>query len=84
MTSTGFTEYRIAHLRDRLARGETAELGVRVETRGARAVLWGCVPDEECRAAVLRIAGEELTGLAWYDDLTVSHRRPPRDPEELP
>ncbi|MFE6847722.1 hypothetical protein [Streptomyces sp. NPDC057686] len=83
MTFTEITEYRIEHLRDRLAREETAELGVRVEMHGARAVVRGCVPDEECRVAVLRVVGEELTGLDWYDDLTVSHPRPPDHSEEL-
>lgn len=57
MTGTGITEYRIEHLRDRLAREDTAELGVRVETHGSRAVVRGRVPDEQCRTAVLRIAG---------------------------
>ncbi|MFD7258253.1 hypothetical protein [Streptomyces sp. NPDC059874] len=83
MTSTEITEYRIEHLLDRLAREDTAELGVRVETHGARAVVRGCVPDEQCRTAVLRIAGEELAGLDWYEDLTVSHPRPPDHAEEL-
>jgi hypothetical protein len=84
MSFTEIMEYRIAHLRERMAREETAELGVRVEVHGARAVVRGCVPDEECRAGVLRIAGEELMGLDWYDDLTVSHPRPPGHSEELP
>lgn len=84
MTATGITEYRIEHLRGRLAREDTAELGVRVEMHGSRAVVRGCVPDEQCKSAVLRIAGEELAGLDWYDDLTVSHPRPPDHSEDLP
>ncbi|MET9857563.1 hypothetical protein ABZY57_32150 [Streptomyces sp. NPDC006450] len=84
MTDTGITEYRIEHLLDRLAREETAELGVHVETHGARAVVRGRVPDEQCRAAVLRIVGEELAGLDWYEDLTVSRPRPPDHSEDLP
>ncbi|MGG8406519.1 BON domain-containing protein [Streptomyces sp. 12297] len=83
MTSAENIEYRIAHLRDRLAREDIAELGVRVETHGTRAVVSGRVPDEDCRTAVLRIAGEELAGLDWYDDLTVSHVRAPDHSEEL-
>jgi len=84
VTSVEITEYRIEHLRDRLAREETAVLGVRVETHGARVVVRGWVPDEQCRSAVLRLAGEELAGLDWYDDLTVSHPAPPDRAEELP
>ncbi|MFJ6793545.1 hypothetical protein [Streptomyces sp. NPDC091268] len=84
MTATGITEYRIGRLRDRLAREDTAELGVHVEAHGARVVVRGRVSDEECRTAVLRIVGEELAGLDWYDDLMVSHHRPPEYSEELP
>ncbi|MFJ4777643.1 hypothetical protein [Streptomyces sp. NPDC088762] len=83
MTGSEFIEYRIQHLLDRLARGETAEIGVRVEMHGARAVVRGRVTDEECRAAVLRVAGEELAGLDWYDDLSVSRPGPPDHSEEL-
>ncbi|MFC9296744.1 hypothetical protein ACFTWH_32630 [Streptomyces sp. NPDC057011] len=83
MTSTGIIEYRIEHLRDRLAREDTAELGVRVETHGLMAVVRGRVPDERCRAAVLRVVGEELAGLSWYDDLTVSRAGPPDHSEDL-
>ncbi len=83
MTSNGIIEYRIEHLRDRLAREELAELGVRVETHGARAVVRGRVADEAVRAAVLRLAREELAGLDWYDDLTVSHPLAPDHSEEL-
>lgn len=83
MTSSEIIEYRIGHLRDRLAREEAAELGVQVEARGSRAVVRGRVPDEETRAAVLRVAAEELAGLDWYDDLTISRPRPPDHSEEL-
>lgn len=83
MTSAESIEYRIEHLRDRLAREDIAELGVRIETRGARAVVRGRVPDEECLQSVLRIAGEELAGTDWYADLTVSRHGTPDHPEEL-
>ncbi|MEU3726597.1 hypothetical protein [Streptomyces sp. NPDC031705] len=81
--STDIIEYRIEHLRDRLAREELAELGVRVELHGTRAVLRGCVGDEERRAAVLRIAGEELAGVDWYADVSLSRSCPPDHAEEL-
>ncbi|MBT2448665.1 hypothetical protein J7F03_16515 [Streptomyces sp. ISL-43] len=83
MTSAESIEYRIEHLRDRLAREDVAELGLRIDTRGARAVVRGRVADEECREAVLRIAGEELAGADWYADLTVSHHGAPDHTEEL-
>lgn len=83
MTSAESIEYRIEHLRDRLAGGDIAELGVRIDTRGSRTVLRGRVADEECLGAVLRIAGEELAGTDWYADLTVNRRGVPDRPEEL-
>ncbi|MFF3214441.1 hypothetical protein ACFYYB_27760 [Streptomyces sp. NPDC002886] len=76
-------EYRIEHLRDRLAREDVAELGIRVDAHGARAVVRGRVADEECREAVLRIAAEELAGTDWYGDITVSHSGAPDHPEVL-
>ncbi|MFF1415549.1 hypothetical protein ACFVX6_38250 [Streptomyces sp. NPDC058289] len=60
------------------------EIDLISETHGSRAVVRGCVPDEQCRTAVLRIAGEELTGLDWYEDLTVSRPRAPDHSEDLP
>ncbi|MET9319365.1 BON domain-containing protein [Streptomyces sp. NPDC003038] len=83
MTSTEIIDYRIQHLRDRLAREDIAELGVRIEIRGGRALLWGSVSTAECRSAVLRLAAEELAGVPWHDDLTVNCPDPPAHPEEL-
>ncbi|WP_405977579.1 hypothetical protein [Streptomyces sp. NBC_00158] len=83
MTSGDIIEYRIEHLRGRLAREELAELGVRVELHGTRAVVRGCVGDAERKAAVLRIAGEELAGHDWYEDISLSRARPPDHAEEL-
>ncbi|MEU9300786.1 hypothetical protein [Streptomyces sp. NPDC048269] len=83
MTSTELIEYRIEHLRDRLAREELAELGVRIELRGSRVVIWGSVADPDCRSTLLRIAGEELSDVPWQVDLTVSRSGPPDHSEEL-
>lgn len=84
MSSTESIEYRIEHLRDRLAREDVAELGVRIDTHGARTVVRGRVADARCLEAVLRIAGEELAGTDWYADLAVSHHGAPDNrPEEL-
>ncbi|MEU6890324.1 hypothetical protein ABZ934_00715 [Streptomyces sp. NPDC046557] len=76
-------EYRIQHLRDRLAREDIAELGVRIEMHGATAHLSGCVTSADCRAEVLRIVEEELAGVAWHQDLTVNCAAPPDHSEEL-
>ncbi|MEU8438056.1 hypothetical protein AB0F18_35190 [Streptomyces sp. NPDC029216] len=77
MNTAEIMDYRIEHLRERLAHEDAAELGVRIEAHGARAVLSGRVTDDEARAAVLRIAGEALDGLDWYEDLTVCRPQAP-------
>ncbi|MEU9106334.1 BON domain-containing protein [Streptomyces xanthophaeus] len=84
MTAVGIIEYRIAHLRERLAREDIAELGVQIEAHGDHAVLRGSVASASCREEILRIAAEELDGLEWQEDLTVNRHRPPGRPEELP
>ncbi|MFD6877173.1 MULTISPECIES: hypothetical protein [unclassified Streptomyces] len=83
MTSHDMVEYRIEHLRDRLAREDIAELGVRIEARGSRAVISGSVTSPECRAEVLRLVAEELAGLDWQEDIMVSRHAPPGRAEEL-
>ncbi|MGW0391267.1 hypothetical protein ACWDYJ_10255 [Streptomyces sp. NPDC003042] len=83
MNTSEIIDYRIAHLRDRLAREDVAELGIRIEPRGARAVIWGSVTSQECRAVILRIAAEELEGVPWHEDLIVNHSTPPDHSEEL-
>lgn len=83
MTSAHNIEYRLEHLRERLAREEVSELGVRIEVRGAGALIRGHVSGEDTRAAVLRIAAEELEGVPWQADLTVSRVGPPDHAEEL-
>ncbi|MFD3722077.1 hypothetical protein [Streptomyces sp. NPDC058674] len=83
MTGHDMTEYRVARLCDRLAHEDLAELGVRVEARGAGVTVRGSVASPECRAEVLRIAAEELDGLDWHEDVTVCRPGPPARPEEL-
>lgn len=83
MGSGEIAEYRLQHLRERLAGGEIAELGVRVEPRGARVLVRGSVTSAECRAAVLRVVGQELAGIDWSDDLVVVPSGPPERPEDL-
>ncbi|KIF07175.1 hypothetical protein PL81_03535 [Streptomyces sp. RSD-27] len=76
-------EYRAQHLRDRLAREEVAELGVRVELRGQTVLVWGPVSSPDCRETVLRMAAESLAPLTWHHDLTVVSTRPPDSEEDL-
>ncbi|GAB2632487.1 BON domain-containing protein [Streptomyces capparidis] len=77
------TEYRIAHLKERLAAGETAELGVRAELRGGAVVLSGTVPTAGCRDEILRLAREELPGVPVRSDLVLAAADAPQQPEEL-
>ncbi|MFI5764126.1 MULTISPECIES: hypothetical protein [unclassified Streptomyces] len=83
MSSEDFIEYRIAHLRDRLAREDIAELGLRIDVHGAHAVLRGSVCSDACREAVLRAAAEEFEDLPWRADLTVNRPHLSPRPEEL-
>ncbi|WP_175407302.1 hypothetical protein [Streptomyces sp. TRM64462] len=83
MSGADTAEYRIAHLRDRLASEDIAELGVRIEQRGAGVMLYGTVASDACRAEVLRIAEEELAGLPLHEDLVVAGTDAPTHPEEL-
>ncbi|MGW5781246.1 hypothetical protein [Streptomyces sp. NPDC003863] len=76
-------EYRIARFRDRLAREDVAELGVRVEVRGEAILLTGTLPTAGRRDEILRLAGAELAGIPVRADLLVACADPPDRPEEL-
>lgn len=77
-------EYRIAHLRDRLAAEELGELSVRVELRAQTVVIIGTVPSAQCRDTLLRTARQELAGLAVHADVVVAENTSPGQAEELP
>lgn len=77
------SEYRVAHLRDRLASDDIAELGVRIEMRGGSVLLSGTVPTATRREEILRIAAAELGGLPVRADLFVACAEAPDRPEEL-
>lgn len=77
------TEYRIAHLRERLATEETGELGVRIETRGTGVTVTGTVPSAHCREELLRTVNEELAGLTVRFDVIVADTTAPDHPEEV-
>ncbi|MDX6361714.1 BON domain-containing protein [Streptomyces sp. NPDC058274] len=76
-------EYRVAHLRDRLAADDLGELGVRIEVRSGAVALTGTVPSAHCRDEVLRITHEELAGLPVHCDLVVADATAPDHTEEL-
>ncbi|MFD0277247.1 hypothetical protein ACFVHB_25530 [Kitasatospora sp. NPDC127111] len=84
MTGTDDTEYRLAHLRDRLADDEVGELGLRIELHGAHVTVRGTVPTAQRRAAVERIVAESLAGLVVYTDIALADGRPPSGAEDLP
>ncbi|MFD5270302.1 hypothetical protein [Streptomyces sp. NPDC058335] len=82
--NAGHIEYRVAHLHDRLAAEELAELGVRAEVRAGSVVVTGTVPSAECRETLLRTVHEELAGLAVHTDVVVAETASPDHAEDLP
>ncbi|MFF5256006.1 BON domain-containing protein [Streptomyces leeuwenhoekii] len=76
-------DYRIAHLRDRLAAEELGELGVRAEVRSGAVAVTGTVPSAQCRETLLRIVHEELAGLTVHSDIVVAETTRPDHAEEL-
>jgi hypothetical protein len=71
-TGTGDAEYRIERLRERLAQGRSAELGLRIEACGQVVTVCGTVADAECREAVRRAVEETLAGLTVHVDLQIA------------
>jgi hypothetical protein len=79
-----YTEYRIAHLEERLARSDLAELGMRIEARGDAVHITGTASTAADRETVLRIAAEELPGVAVRADIALADvTAPDHRPEEL-
>ncbi|MET8246388.1 hypothetical protein ABZV31_19385 [Streptomyces sp. NPDC005202] len=76
-------EYRVAHLRDRIAGGPLGELGVRLEVRGEAVLLTGTVPSAHCRDEICRIVNEELAGHPVHCDVVVSDTSSPDHAEDL-
>lgn len=77
------TEYRIERLRHRLALGDAAELGLRIEARANAVAVYGTVPDSECRDWILSVVQEELAGLPVRADVTVAPANAEPRVEEL-
>ncbi|TRV73247.1 hypothetical protein FKN01_27750 [Streptomyces sp. 130] len=76
-------EYRIAHLKERLAAEETADLGIRIENRGSSVTVIGSVPSAHCRAELMDTVSEELAGLTVRFDVVVAGAEAPDRPEEV-
>ncbi|MFF0204471.1 hypothetical protein [Streptomyces sp. NPDC005017] len=76
-------DYRVAHLRERLAEGPLAELGVQVVVHGDSVLVTGSVPSTYCRDEVERIVGETLSELPLHCDLVVAAASTPDEAEEL-
>ncbi|WP_128374678.1 hypothetical protein [Streptomyces cavernae] len=77
------TEYRVAHLEERLAAEELGELGMRVEVRGTTVSVRGTVPTTQCRDELLHVVRDELAGLTVHTDIVVAETTAPDHPEEL-
>jgi hypothetical protein len=77
------TEYRIAHLQERLAREDLAELGMRIEARGDSVHITGTASTAGQRNLILRLAAEELPGITLRADIVVADATAPDHPEEL-
>lgn len=77
------TEYRIAHVGERLARSDLAELGMRIEARGDAVHITGTASTAADRETILRIAAEELPGVAVRADIALADVTAPDHPEEL-
>ncbi|MFJ5531854.1 hypothetical protein [Streptomyces sp. NPDC093261] len=77
------TEYRLAHLLERLAAGHPGELGVRAEVRGEAVQVTGTVASAQCREEILVMVREELVGIPVHCDLVVAESSAPGQAEEL-
>ncbi|GAA2435783.1 BON domain-containing protein [Streptomyces macrosporus] len=81
--SAGATEYRIAHLQERLVHEEIAEQGMRIEARGGTVVVTGTAPTSECRDTIERVVREELADVPVRTDIVVADATAPDRSEEL-
>ncbi|WP_073945881.1 hypothetical protein [Streptomyces kebangsaanensis] len=76
-------EYRVARLKERIAAGPLAELGVRLEVRGEAVLLTGTVPTTHCRDEICRVVDEELVGHRVHCDVVVADASSPDHVEDL-
>ncbi|MEU6994149.1 hypothetical protein ABZ953_26285 [Streptomyces sp. NPDC046465] len=83
MNDRANVEYRIAHLKERLAAEELGELGIRVEARGSSVAVVGTVSTAQCREELLRTVHEELDGQTVHFDVAVADATAPDRSEEV-
>ncbi|MER6981638.1 BON domain-containing protein [Streptomyces carpinensis] len=76
-------EYRVAHLKDRIAGGALGELGVRLEVRGETVLLTGTVPSAHSRDEICDLVAAELAGHQVHCDITVADASSPDHAEDL-
>ncbi|WP_030543493.1 hypothetical protein [Streptomyces albus] len=81
--ATATTEYRLAHLQERLAREGSGDMGIRLEMRGGSLLLTGTVPSAANREEILRIVAEVLPDVPVHSDIGLTDHRAPDRPEEL-
>ncbi|MEU6478676.1 hypothetical protein ABZ858_17605 [Streptomyces sp. NPDC047017] len=76
-------EYRVAHLRERIAGGPLGELGVRLEVRGEAVLLTGTVPSAHSRDEICDLVDAELPGHPVHCDIAVTDASCPDHVEDL-
>ncbi|KNE78654.1 MULTISPECIES: hypothetical protein [Streptomyces] len=81
--ATATTEYRLAHLQERLAREGSGDMGIRLEMRGGSLLLTGTVPSAANREEILRIVAEVLPDVPVRSDIGLTDHSAPGRPEEL-
>ena len=75
--------YLAQHIRDAMAEGSTAELGVDVTVTPSGVYLAGTVASDEQRDELGAVAAREADGLPVHNDLVVAHGEPDVDVEVL-
>jgi osmotically-inducible protein OsmY len=80
---TDRSPYLAQHIRDSLAAGSTAELGVDVNVTPSGVFLTGTVTSEEQRAQLAEIAARESGGLEVHNEVVVAHGDPDVEVEVL-
>ena len=75
--------YLAQHIRDALAGGSTAELGVDVTVTATGVFLAGTVASDEQRDELAVIAAREADGLTVHNDVVVVHGAPDTDVEVI-
>ena len=80
---TEASPYLAQHIRDAMASGSTAELGIDVVVTAAGVHLSGTVASEEQRAELGAVAQREAGGMAVHNDVVVFHGAPDTDVEVL-